>query len=128
MSYGNPEARTKYENEATSAIHWVERQIFEYFEHKYGYRPGLRVDPEYYYDTNGNPSRFLEVFISTPRTRRSLRFAVQRFTGNRKWKWVLDFADFVSGKSVNEAQFQATAPLDFRAEITSLLNGYDLRN
>jgi len=126
LSYGNPANRNRHEQEASSAIHFVERQVGEYFERHLGYRPGIRVDSEYYYDDEGNPSRVLELVAPTT-PRRLLRFAVQRNKRSRKWKWELDFDDFVEGRRVNEYHAEATAPLDFKSEIISVLDGYNLK-
>jgi hypothetical protein len=129
MRYGNPDAPNKHEQEASTVIHFVERQIAEYFRTKYGLgpglQPGIRVDSQLYYAADGSPSRYLTAFVETPSGKRQLRFAVQRNVGARKWKWQLDFTDFVGGQSVNECRHEATAPIDMKPLITNLLDGYD---
>jgi hypothetical protein len=119
-SYGNPDRPNRYERAASDMIYKVERAIVDWLK-KTGHfpGPGIKIEPDLYYDDDSQPLRFLEMYL-TPRT--SIRVAVQRNIEKHS-PWTCYWTVFANGRMTNEGSFDANGISQIGPELTKKIIG-----
>jgi len=115
MSTGNPDRPNKYERAANDMIYKIEQAIVEWLK-KTGHfpGPGIKIEPDLYYDDDSQPSRFLEIYFGQ---RASIRIASQRNIGKHA-PWTCYWTFFTNGQSTDEGSFDAAGISHIGPEIT----------
>ncbi len=120
--YGNPDRPNKYEISARQMIEKIERSIVEWLAQA-GDPPGrsIRIDPELYYDDDGQPCCFLEMYLAPSS---SFRVGAQRNNLKKhRPPWTIGWNVYSHGKAIDEGEFDAAGISQIAPELTNSILG-----
>jgi hypothetical protein len=107
----------KNERAVGEKIHEIESVLLS-LVHERDHLLGSRVNPETYYDRDGQaPTRFLELGRGRPA---SLRLAVEKSDGQWGYAWNI----FATGRSVEEGDFQTSTARLPRMMLVQIMERY----
>jgi hypothetical protein len=119
MGHRSPHDQKKYEQDVGREIYSIVKMLRE-CSRELGADPGVRVDPQLYYDDRDHPSQFAELRLDN---RTSLRMGLERRRLSAGG-WGLGWNIFADGLVVEEGEVQAPQVNFLRPTIEQVVERY----